>query len=115
MLLDMWRETSVLGLFGVVVALATAVIGIAYAWRPTEGKLALVRPLSLATIFAALCSFSVSAAIILKGIAVTGELTAGSWQSIAAGAAETFVALFVSSGCLAIAWLGVASGLKRTS
>ena len=49
--------------------------GIAYAVNPTERKLALMRPLSLAGIFAAVCSFSVGIASALRGTADAGPLT----------------------------------------
>ena len=45
----------------------------------------------------------------------TGALTANSWRLIAAGAAETVIALLVVFGCLTIAWLLVTLGLWRTS
>ena len=56
-------------LMGFVILVAgVGVLGtaIAYAVRPTETRLALLRPLSLAAIFAALCSMSVGIATALK-------------------------------------------------
>jgi len=41
-------------------------MAIAYAVRPTEQKLMLMRPLSLAAIFAAVCSSSMGVATALK-------------------------------------------------
>lgn len=113
MLLDMWRETSLLGLLGVAIALVTVMFALAYAIRPSEARLALMRPLSLATIFAALSTFCVGIANILNGISVAEHMTAVGWPAVAAGAKETFVALFVAFGCLAIAWLSVALGMRR--
>jgi hypothetical protein len=113
MFVDMWRETSLLGLLGVTIAVGTVLFAILYALRPGEARLALMRPLSLATIFAALCSFCVSIANVLNGISVTGNVTAMDWRAVAAGTRETFVALFVAFGCLAISWLCVALGMRR--
>jgi hypothetical protein len=111
----MWRETSILGLLGIVVALATMMYAGVYAWRPTEARLMLIRPLSLATIFAALCSWNVGIANVLNGISATEALhSAATWRVIAKGTSETFVALFIAFGCLAISWLGVALGLRRS-
>jgi hypothetical protein len=113
MLTSMWTETSILGLLGIVVALATTAYAAVYAWRPEESRLVLMRPLSLATIFAALCSFNVGIANVLIGISATEKWSDYTWRLIAKGTSETFVALFVAFGCLAISWLCVALGMRR--
>jgi len=95
---------------------------VAYAIRPTERKLALMRPLSLASIFAALCSFAGGVATVLEGIAATLDLVphAGtvdlgpqSLGRILLGFRETIVPLFVAFAFLAVAWLLVALGMRR--
>jgi hypothetical protein len=113
--IEMARHTSILGLLGIVVALATTAYSAIYAWRPTEARLALIRPLSLATIFAALCSFNASVANIFAGLSVTGNFGGTGWRDVAQGTSETFVALLLAFGCLAISWLFVAAGIRRTS
>jgi hypothetical protein len=85
---------------------------IAYAIRPTERKLTLMRPLSLASIFAAVCSSSVGFATALKGPA-DASLSAESLRVMTAGLSEAFVPLFVAFAFLAVAWLLVALGLRR--
>lgn len=90
-------------------ALGTA---IAYAVSPTDEKLALMRPLSLASIFAAVCSFSVGLATALKGGA-DARLSADGITVMVAGASESCVPLFVAFAFLAVAWLLVALGLRR--
>ena len=87
-------------------------MAIAYAVWPTERRLALIRPLSLAGIFAALCSFAVGVAAALKGVADTG-VSPESLQRMAAGLSESCVPLFVTFAFLAVAWLLVAAGLRR--
>ena len=82
-------------------ALGTA---IGYAITPSEGKLALMRPLSVASIFAAICSFAVGIATAFKGGA-DGELTAAALKGMTAGIAESFVPLFVAFAFLSVAWL----------
>lgn len=114
MLSEMWGEASILGKLGIVVALATSAYAALYAWRPSEARLALMRPLSLATIFAALCSFSVGAANVLDGLSVD-EIGSTDWRAAVKGTSETFVALFVAFGCLTIAWLCVALGIRRAT
>ena len=114
MIESMWGESGILQKLGIVLAVATALYAAVYAWRPTEARLALVRPLSLATIFAALCSFSLGVAIVFSGMSATPDFTAG-WRTIALGASETFAGLFFSFGCLTITWLCVAVGLRRAA
>lgn len=110
---SLWDTPSGIGVLGMLVAVATVAAGIACTIRPDERRLALMRPLSLATIFAALCTFSVGIANILSGIAATGNFTATAWHAVLMGTAETFVPLFGAFGCLTVAWVLVAVGLRR--
>ena len=109
---NLWNTLSIVGKLGMLVAVVPVVVGIACAIRPDERRLALMRPLSLATIFAALCTFSLGAASVLSGIAATGT-TPLPWRSVAMGAAESFAPLGGAFGCLTIAWVLVAVGLRR--
>ena len=86
---------------------------VAYAIRPTERKLALMRPLSLAAIFAALCSCAGGVATVLQGIAVTVDLGPQSVGRILMGFRETIIPLFVAFAFLSVAWLLVALGMRR--
>ena len=102
-------------LMGVVIlvsgvgALGTA---IAYAVRPTEEKLTLMRPLSLASIFAAVCSTAVGLATALKGGA-DAHMSPEGVTVMVAGLAESCIPVFVAFAFLAVAWLLVALGLRR--
>ena len=87
-------------------------MAIAYAIRPTERKLTLMRPLSLASIFGAICSFSVGIATAFKGVADAG-LSPEGMRVMAAGLSESFIPPFVAFAFLAVAWLLVAVGLRR--
>ncbi len=88
-------------------------IAIAYAIRPTEGKLALMRPLSLASIFAALCSFMGGLIVVLQGIAATPTFSLATFSAILMGFSETLTPLFVAFAFLSVAWILVAVGLRR--
>lgn len=101
-----------MGVLGMLVAIATVAMAAAYAIRPNERRLALMRPLSLATIFAALFSFTAGLAVILDGISATGAANVG-WPRVAAGAAESLVPLFGAFGSLTVAWVLVAIGFRR--
>jgi len=98
----------------VILVSGVGVLGtaIAYAVRPTERMLELLRPLSLAAIFAALCSFAVGAATALK-FAAERESGAVAMHALAAGLSEAFVPLFVAFAFLAVAWLLVTLGMRR--
>ena len=103
-----------MGFVILVSGIGTLGTAIAYAVRPTEHTLVLMRPLSLASIFAAVCSFSVGAATALKR-AADGNLSPDSLTSLAAGLAESFVPLFVAFAFLSVAWLVTGVGLRRQS
>ena len=90
-------------------ALGTA---IAYAVRPTDRKLTLMRPLSLASIFAAVCSWSVGVATALKH-AADSRLAADAVSVMVAGLSEAMIPPFVAFAFLSVAWLLVALGLRR--
>jgi hypothetical protein len=85
---------------------------ISYAAKPTERKLGLLRPLSLAAIFAALCSTSMGLATALRG-PVDAGVSLESMRVLFAGLSEALILPFVAFGFLAVAWLLVAVGLRR--
>jgi hypothetical protein len=85
----------------------------AYAYHPTEGKLALLRPLSLASIFAAIGSLTAGMATILQGAAATGSWSPSAVQRLLMGCAQALVPVFVAFGFLAVCWLLVAVGMRR--
>lgn len=98
----------------VILVSGVGVLGtaVAYAVRPTERKLELLRPLSLAAIFAAVCSFAVGTATALK-FAAEGKLGSSAVRTMVAGLSEAFVPLFVAFAFLAVAWLLVTLGMRR--
>jgi len=112
MILESLRAFSVLGLLGLVVSVGTVGLALMYAIKPKESVLILVRPMSLAAIFGGLTSFTVGITTVLIGISNSG-FTEQIWRSAAVGAAESLVALVVAFGCLTIAWLLVALGIRR--
>lgn len=112
---EIFGNAGIVAKMCMVVPLAVLGMSIAYAIRPDERRLAYMRPLSLATIFSALCGFSVGIVVILRGIAATSTLSDGSWRLIALGASEAVVPLFIAFGCLTVAWLVIAVGMRRTT
>jgi len=109
--LHMLQQMGVIALFSLVVAAAPAVMAVAYALWPTEAKLALMRPISLAALFGALAGF-------MGGVINSFHWAAANNASLTAtvfvGFSEALVPLFVAFGSLTIAWLLVALGMRRT-
>jgi hypothetical protein len=112
MILESLRAFSPLGLLGLVVSVGTVGLALIYAIKPKESVLILMRPMSLAAIFGGLTSFTVGITTVLIGISNSG-FTEQMWRGAAVGAAESLVALVVAFGCLTIAWLLVALGIRR--
>jgi hypothetical protein len=90
-------------------------MAIAYAVRPTEQKLMLMRPLSLAAIFAAVCSSSMGLATALRGAGDAKQLNAEAIGVMLMGLSESLIPPFVAFAFLAVAWLLVAVGMRRTA
>ena len=88
-------------------------MGIVYAIGPTEQRLALMRPLSLAAIFAALSGSALGMLNVLRGMGMSQTVDFSRISAI--GLAESLVPIFFSFGCLTAAWLCVALGLWRRS
>jgi hypothetical protein len=106
-------QASLASLVAMFVSMTPMVMGIVYAFRPNEHRLALMRPLSLAGIFAA-------AANIFLGLvnALTFLSRAESAQPTRMGLAalvlgEASVMPFIAFACLTVGWLGVAIGMRK--
>lgn len=108
---EMLSNASLVAKLSLMVPLVPMVMGILYAIRPNEARLALMRPLSLAGIFSALAGFSTGLINVLVGASRYPETWANG--STLVGLAESAVSLLVGFGCLTVAWLCVAIGLRR--
>jgi hypothetical protein len=110
-MIQMLQQAGVAALISLMVPVVPMVLGLVYAVRPTESRLALLRPLSLAAIFASLAGMSLG---ILNGLRHAAQnllpLTA---PPVLYGFAESLVSLFVGFGCLTVTWLSVAIGMRR--
>jgi hypothetical protein len=113
MLPEVLRQASIVALLSILVAILPLGAGIAYAVRPTEQRLALVRPVSLAGIFGALCGVLSGFVNVLRFIAVNEPPV--EYRIVALGFAEALIPLFVAFGALTVAWLCVAVGVRRHS
>jgi hypothetical protein len=111
-LVDLFREVSLFAKLTMVVPIAVFGLAVAYVFRPTERKLVLMRPVSLATIFATINGLLGGWIAVLGGIAATpdGHLPV---SQVYLGIAESLTVGFVCFGLLAAAWLLVAVGMLR--
>lgn len=104
-----------IGLFALLTLFIDAVPLVAaavYVARPTEGRLALMRPLSLAALFAGAAGSLNGGVNILTGLARTSDMT-GHWGRVYGGASEALVPAVFGLTCLTVAWLLVAVGMWR--
>ena len=104
-------NASLVALVSMFMGLVPLGLSVVYAVRPTEFRLALMRPLSLATIFAAISGTTLGILHVLRqqGMTETGAFT----RISAIGLSEALVPLFFGFGCLTAAWLCVTFGLWR--
>ena len=100
----MWFAVFASGIGG----LGTAILHLI---RPTEGKLALMRPFSLASIFSAVSSAAAGGAEVLRGLAASGPNP--NMSTVMMGWAETLVPIYIAFAFLGLAWLLVAVRLGR--
>ena len=108
---EAFHQSGIFAKLSVLVALGPLALAIAYLFRPSERTLTIMRPVSLAAIFAGICGLLAGWIAILTGLAATPEPI--QMRSVYAGLSEAFVAPFVNFGSLAVAWLLVAVGMMR--
>lgn len=108
------RQASFFTLLMLAIDLVPLAMALAYVVRPTEHRLALMRPLSLAGIFAALSGTVVGALNLLHGVAMTGNISPDFPRMAVMGASEALVPVFVGFASLTFAWLLVAVGMSRS-
>ena len=94
----------------ILISLLPMAAGASYLLRPTEQRLALMRPVSLAGIFASLSGTSLGAINTLRGLWLVPPRDG---RILAISTAESIVPLFVGFSCLMLAWLCVAIGMRR--
>jgi hypothetical protein len=108
-------RAGVVALFGMLVSLLPLGVAFAYMLRPRERLLALMRPLSLATIFAALNTILSGVAAVLRHIPSSPLPADYDVRRITLGLSESVTPMFVAFGFLAVAWLFIAVGMRRTA
>lgn len=107
-----FSNMGIAALVSIVVSSLPMLAGAAYMFRPTEQRLALMRPLSLAGIFAGLNGSSLGAINTLRGLWLEPPRDG---RFLAVASAESIVPLYVAFSCLMVAWLCVTVGMRRQS
>ena len=109
-MMTMLRQAGIAALISLFMGLVPLGLGILYAVRPTEQRLALMRPLSMAAIFAAIHGTALG---FVNTFRYLGVRETGFTSAVYIGMAESLVPLFFDFGCLMLAWICVAVGLWR--
>jgi len=104
-------NASIVALVSMFMGIVPLGVGVVYAIWPSEHRLPLMRPLSLATIFAALSGSTLGVLNVLRGMGMSQPPDFSRVSAI--GLAESLVPIFSGFGCLTAAWLCVALGLWR--
>ena len=110
--MDMLRNMGLVAIFSLLLTFTPLVMAVAYVIRPSERRLALMRPLSLAGLFAALTGTAVGLINSLVSL-IRQDFKPESYNLMTIGIAESLVMLAVGFGCLTAAWLLVAAGMGR--
>lgn len=110
-LFNMFGQMGVFAKLSLLVTLFPLAAGVAYLLRPTEQRLALMRPISLVGIFNGLTGAVLGLMNVLRSYGMHDPPPPP--RIMALGAAESLVTLFVAFGCLTVAWLCVALGMRR--
>ena len=106
-------RAGIVAILGMLVSLMPLAVAVAYMIRPSERRLGLMRPLSLAAIFAALNTFLSGVAAGLRRLPMSRTPSGYDVDRIAHGLSESVTPMFVAFGLLAAAWLCVAAGMRR--
>lgn len=106
-------RAGVVAIFGMVVGLIPLGVAAFYLVRPTDRLVGLMRPLTLATVFAALNTFLSGLAAMFRRLPLMKTPDGYNVDWITAGLSETITPMFVACGCLAAAWLCIAAGMRK--
>jgi hypothetical protein len=110
--LELLRQIGFFALLTVLIDTVPLIAAAVYVIRPSEARLALMRPLSLAGLFAGIAGSLNGYLNMLAALARTSDM-AGRWGAVYGGASEAMVPVVFGLTCLTVAWLLVAVGMWR--
>ncbi len=105
--------------FAMLVGLVTLVTAVVFVFRPSERTLAILRPLSAATIFSSLAAFllgmanGLTAYIRLLDRAAAESSGDPPWRLLLEASREAPAPLVVAFAIVSVCWILVAVGLRR--
>lgn len=111
--MEAFNQASIAAKLALLVSAIPMILGIAFALRPNERWLALMRPLSLAGIFAAVSNLFLGLANALHWLASPNPGDPSTIRVAAIGLSEAAVFPFASFAFLTVAWLSVAIGMRK--
>ena len=111
--MEAFNQASIAAKLALLVSATPMILGIAFALRPNERWLALMRPLSLAGIFAAVSNLFLGLANALQWLASPNPGDPSTIRVAAIGLSEAAVFPFASFAFLTVAWLSVAIGMRK--
>lgn len=107
------RGASYAAILGMLISATPAVAGAWFAIRPSERTLAMMRPLSLAGIFAGLCTVALGFTNGAIGLLKHGLAPQLNVEMLLGAISEVCAAAAVSFAFLTVAWVCVAIGMRR--
>jgi hypothetical protein len=110
--MDVLRNMGLAAILSLLLSFTPLVMAVAYVIRPSERRLALMRPLSQVGLFSALAGTAIGLINSLVYLSMRG-FDPESMRIGAVGTAEALVAMAVGFGSLTAAWLLVAAGMGR--
>lgn len=109
-LIEAFNQSGVFAKLSLLVGFAPLGVAVLYAVRPLERSLALMRPVSLAAIFAGVCGVVTGFIAIFQGLSASGNPY---WPNVYMGISEALLPAFLNFGLLSASWLLVAVGMWR--
>jgi hypothetical protein len=106
-------RASFASLFGLLIAIIPAIAGLWFAFRPGERLLSIMRPLTLAAVFAALCSFTLALTNGFASMSRLEVLDLNGVRLLGAVMMEGLAPVVASFVSLTFAWACVAIGMRR--
>lgn len=106
-------HASLFSLFSLLITAAPMIAGFSFALRPSAVRLALVRALTLVGLFVGIASLISGVVNVLLFMAAQSTTTPDPRAEVYTSSAEILVIPFISCVFLALAWTGVAIGLRK--
>lgn len=111
--MNAFTHASLFSLLSMVITASPMVAGFAFAWRPAASRLALVRALTLVGVFATCANALVGAVNMLLYLSEQPPANPAPYGQAYSVVAEILVIPFIGFVFLALAWIGVAIGLRK--